>query len=346
MIAQVTLPGDAIRVRLDNTFGAAPVTFEKASVGPRVLAATIARGLMRPVTFGGSPSVTIPAGGSVESDPVALHVDALQDVAVSLYISGEAYPSQHKNAYVTSYLTENGAGDATESVDGKPFTGRTTSMFWLKAIDVQAQKASAIVILGDSMSDATCATLDANNRWEDLVAKRLVLGNIRRSVVNEGIGGNTIASAANYEPTVNPSPAGTERLERDVLSHPGVSHLLLFLGTNDIRRGASADVVISGLKNAIQAARAKGIKVVGVTLLPRHSSGWTDEHSRVRIQVNTWIRKDAGFDDVLDLERVVRSAENPDFLNPAFDCVDGEHPTPSGQFQMGRSVDLTMFGKK
>src|SRR4029077_11268586 len=126
MIARVTLSGDAIRIRLDNTFGKTPVTFSNVTVAPRTRGAALALGLVKPVTFQRMPGVSIPPGGSVTSDAVAVHVDAQEDLAVSLFVSGEAQPSLHNNAVVTSYLTENGAGDATNSVDGKEFTGRTT----------------------------------------------------------------------------------------------------------------------------------------------------------------------------------------------------------------------------
>ena len=354
MIARVTIPGDAVRIRLDNTFGKTPVTFGHAGIAPRVRGAAVAVGLVKQVTFAGMDALTIPAGGTAESDPVAMHVDAQQDLAISLFVTGDAQPSQHNNAVVTSYVTDNGAGDAVDSADGKAFTGRTTSMFWLKAIDVRpSAPATAIVAFGDSITDGTCSTLDAHDRWEDVLAQRLALQTpVRFTVVNEGIGGNTVTNAAAYQPVVN-SPPGVERLERDVLSHRGVSHVVLFMGTNDIRRGAPADLVIGGMKDIVGRARAKGLKVVGVTIIPRHSvvpgvadTGWDDAKTKIRNAVNDWIRKDAGFDAVLDFDHVVRSKANPDLMEQAYNCGDGIHPTPIGYFQMGKSVDLGVFAKK
>src|ERR1700736_3395556 len=195
MIARVTVPGDGVRVRLDNTFGTAPVTFGKATIGLRARGPAVAVGLVKPVTFGGKDSVSVAPAATVESDPVALHVEALQDVAVSLFVSGaDVQPSQHNNAYVTSYLTPNGAGDKSASEDGKPFTVTTTSMFWLKSIDVTpASTTSTIVALGDSITDGTCSTLDAHDRWEDALAARFALEKkVAHAVINEGIGGNTV----------------------------------------------------------------------------------------------------------------------------------------------------------
>jgi lysophospholipase L1-like esterase len=348
LIARATLPGEAVRIRLDNTFGTAPVTFMHTTIAPRVRGPAVAD-LVKTLTFGGKNSVTVPAGGTVESDPSPLHVEAQQDLAVSLFVAqGNVQPSQHNNAVVTSYLTENGAGDQSESADGKPFTGRTTSMFWLKSIDVRPSvPATSIVAFGDSITDGTCTTLDAHDRWEDILAERLALQTpVRLAVVNEGIGGNTLAGPAN-------SPPGIERLDRDVLSHAGVSHVILFMGTNDIGRGASADQVVAGMKDIIARVKAKNIRIVGATIIPRHSvvpgvsdTGWSDEKSAIRNQVNDWIRGQAGFDAVLDFDRILRSAENPDLLNPAYNCGDGVHPSPIGYFQMGKSIDLGLFGQK
>jgi len=351
LIARVTLPGDMVRVRLDNSFGNQPVTFSHVTIAPRVRGAAIAGELLRPVTFSGRTAVTLAAGSSVESDPATLHVEAEQDLAVSIFVQGDAQPSQHNNAQVTSYATENGGGDQTMSVDGKALDKNITSMPWLKSIAVlPATPASAIVAFGDSITDGTCSTLNAHDRWEDVLAERIALETpVRHAVLNEGIGGNTAVNLPNFDPPVN-SPAGVDRFDRDVLSHAGVSHLIIFLGTNDIRRGATADQVITGLQNMMGRARAKGIIVIGATIVPRHSvvpgvadTGWDEQKTKIRNRVNDWIRREAGFDGVLDFDRVVRSSKNPDLLNPAYNCGDGIHPSPIGYFEMGKSIDLHLF---
>jgi lysophospholipase L1-like esterase len=353
MIARVTLPGDAVRIRLDNTFGKTPVTFAHVTVGPRVRGPALAVGLVKPVSFGGKPTVTIPAGGTAESDAVAMQVDAQQDIGVSVFVSGvDVQPSQHNNAQVTSYLTDNGGGDQTDSADGKAFTGKTTAMYWLKSIDVRTTgAASTIIAFGDSITDGTCTTLDAHDRWEDVVANRLAFQAAKRAVVNEGIGGNTVINAPGYNPAIG-SPTGVDRLDRDVLSHAGLSHVVLFEGTNDIARGATADQLIAGMKDIIARVHAKGFKIIGVTILPRANAypiagtlTLFDEHkTKVKNEVNAWIRKDAGFDAVLDFDRVVRDSAHPDVIQQAYGCGDGVHPAPIGYFQMGKSVDLKVFG--
>jgi lysophospholipase L1-like esterase len=355
LIARVTIPGDAVSFRLDNTFGTAPVTIGAAFVAPRIQGARLAAGQNRQATFAGAPSVTIPAGGSVASDPVALRVFAQQDLAVSLYIPGSVAASQHGGAVVTSWLTEDGAGDVAAAEANTAYTRRTTSMPWLKSIDVRsAASPGAIVAFGDSITDGTCTTLDAHDRWEDLVSVRLDIadaGGGHKAIVNEGIGGNTV-TRANLSAAADSTP-GTERFDRDVLGHRGVTDVVVFMGTNDIRRGAPAKQVIAGLQDIADRIRARGFRAIGVTVIPRHTvapsgtnTGWDAAKTAVRNDVNRWIRTTPAFDAVLDFDKVVRDPADHDVLYPAFNCGDGIHPSPAGYRQMGKSVDLGVFSGK
>jgi lysophospholipase L1-like esterase len=286
-----------------------------------------------------------------------MNVLAQQDLAVSLHVANTGVrPSQHGGAQVTSYLAANGAGDVAAQEDAKPFTATTTSMFWLKAIDVSSSSAAgSIVAFGDSITDGTCSTLDAHDRWEDLLAVRLTLdaagrgnGDAHKAVVNEGIGGTTI-TREHLEPAPD-SPPGIERLERDVLTHHGVTHVILFMGTNDIRRGASAAQVIAGMQDLVKRAKARGLKTIGVTIIPRHNrppepnnTGWDSAKTQIRHEVNQWIRTKAPLDGLIDFAKVVQDPKNVDLLLPAFNCGDGIHPSPRGYFEMGKSVRLGLF---
>jgi lysophospholipase L1-like esterase len=363
MIARVTTPGDAVRVRLDNAYGTEPVTIGRAFVGHRVRGAALAAGSNRPLTFKGGPEAIIPAGGTLSSDPVPLAVHAQQDLAVSLHIRGTGVrPSQHTNAAVTSYRSADGSGDVTADEAAMRFEMTTTALWWLKAVDVQSASAGSIVAFGDSITDGTCSTLDAHDRWQDVVSLRLGLEHeaVRqgrgardefKAVINEGIGGNTITREGLTPPP--DSTPGLERLERDVLSHHGVTDVVLFMGTNDIRRGASAASVIEGTSSIVKQVKAKGFRIIGATIIPRHNvppsgtnTGWNPEKTRIRNQVNEWIRTKAPFDAVIDFERVVRDPSNPDLLVHAFNCGDGIHPSPLGYYEMGKSVDLSLFRRR
>jgi lysophospholipase L1-like esterase len=354
MIARVTIPGDAVRIRLDNTFGVEPVSIGRAYVGYRIRGASLAAGSNRAVTFGGAPTVVIPPAGTAWSDPVSMKVLAQQDLAVSVYVpDSDVRPSQHTAAVVTSYRAADGHGDAASTEAGDSFTETTTAMWWLKAIDVQSTTAAgSIVAFGDSITDGTCSTLDAHDRWEDVLAVRLSLAQERvKAVLNEGIGGNTVMREGLTPPP--DSPPGTERLDRDVLSHHGVTDVIVFMGTNDIRRGATAASVIASLTSLIKRIKAERIHTTGVTIIPRHNvspagtnTGWDPEKTRIRNEVNQWIRAKAPFDDVLDFDRIVRNSTDADLMSPPFNCGDGIHPSPIGYFEMGKSIDLRLFGPR
>jgi lysophospholipase L1-like esterase len=300
------------------------------------------------VTFNGASQVTIPAGGSVVSDSVALKVLARQDLAVSLYVpDADVRPSQHGNSVVTSFMTKTDVGDAAADETSKAFTETTTAGLWLKSIDVlSSTPTSAVVTFGDSITEGSCATLDGNDRWPDWLALRLNLDGRRVAVVNEGIGGNTVL-AKHPEPIPPTGTAGMERLDRDVLSHHGVTHVVLFMGTNDLRRSATAAMVSEGMQDIIKRVKARGIRIYGATLIPRHNNQqilWNPAKTEQRKALNEWIRTKAPFDAVFDFDKVVRDPSNPDLLNPPFDC-DGIHPSPIGYFEMGKSVRLDLFGR-
>jgi lysophospholipase L1-like esterase len=358
LIARTSIAGDAVRIRLDNTHGKSPLRVGAAHVGVRSRGAALAAASNRPILFGGAPGVTIPPGGSVRSDPVQLRVMALQDLAVSVYVPDtNAEASQHTNAVVTSYAAAANAGDLSRAEPGDAFKDTLTSMPWLKAIDVLSSSAAgAIVMFGDSITDGTCATIDAHDRWGDWLAVRLALDddrhggrNVQKAVVNEGIGGNTVTREG-LQPPPDSTP-GIERLERDVLSHEGVTDVVLFMGTNDIRRGAPAAQVIAGLSQIAARVKARGLRVFAATIIPRHNvppmgtnTGWNDAKTAIRREVNQWIRTRGRFDGVLNFDAAVRDRANADLIAAPFNC-DGIHPTPRGYYEMGKSIALDLFAR-
>jgi lysophospholipase L1-like esterase len=359
MIARVTIPGDAVRIRLDNTFGTAPLRIGSAYVGQRIQASALARGSNRRALFSGQPSVTIAPGASAVSDPVTIKVAAWQDLAVSLFVpEASVRPSQHGGAAVTSYMTADDAGDLTAEEARMPFTRTTTSMFWLKSIDVLSSASpGAIVAFGDSITDGTCTTVDGHDRWEDWLSLRMQLnvaargGGTFKAVVNEGIGGNTLTREGLQPPP--DSPPALERFERDVLSHHGVTDVVQFIGTNDIRRGASADQVIAAMGDIAKRVKARGMRAIGVTIIPRHNvapsgtnTGWDSNKTAIRNQVNQWVRTKAPFDAIIDFDKVVRDAAQVDLIDPAYNCGDGIHPSPIGYYMMGKSIPLDLFSRR
>jgi lysophospholipase L1-like esterase len=351
MIARTTISGSAVRVVLQNTFGLEAVTFDAAYVGQRANVAILVPGSNHQLTFGDPPSlsVTIPPGEQVTSNQVPLNVEAFQDLAVSLYVPGAAVPiSRHTNARTTSFLSPStmpGNHAAEEGNANFPTTSFTTSMWWLAAIDVFSSAEGAIVNFGDSITDGTGTTLDGYDRWHDFLALRLQLESKSKeskeqATVNEGIGGNRINV---YDPPAGQGPAALLRLDRDVLGRAGVTHVIFFEGTNDLAGGATSAQVIAGSEEIIQRVKDAGLKIIGVTMIPRHNAAWTAQMTQYRNEVNDWIRNDADFDAVIDFDKVVGDPGNPDLINPIYDLADHIHPNPLGYFVMGKSIDLSLF---
>lgn len=347
MIARVSIPGEQVRVRFDNTYGTTPLPIGRASVALRRGGATLVPASLKRLTFAGAEQATVPPGGSIVSDAVPLAVRARQDLAVSFHVAGrDVRPSQHTNGLVTSFITADNAGDATGEESDKPFINKTTAGLWLKSVDVFSNQATGgIVAFGDSITDGSCATPDAYERWPDQLAQRLELAGRVVSVLNEGIGGNTVLPK-HPDPVPPTGLAGLDRVDRDVLSHPGMTHVVIFIGTNDLRRSATPPMVSEGLETLVKRVKAKGLKVIGATLVPRHNNTgqtpWDPTKTARRNELNTWIRTKAPFDAVLDFDTVVRNPSSPDLLEPIYDC-DGIHPSPRGYYEMAKSVKLTLF---
>jgi lysophospholipase L1-like esterase len=345
MIARPTISGGFVRVRIENTFATIPLVIGAASIAYRNNGAQLVPGSSRPLTFSGSRSVTIPPGEGVYTDGVPFVARAWEDVAVSLYVPGNetGQVSRHGNARTTSYATAPGAGDHTADEASTAFTTTTVEMYWVAAIDVFSEADGAVVFLGDSITDGTGTTVDGHDRWHDVAYLRTLLDSNdapNRAFVNEGIGGNRVTVTATQG-----SPAAVQRLDRDVLARSGISHVVFFEGTNDINSDlVNGDQLIAGMTEIIQRVKARHLKIIGATIIPRSSTTWTPQKTVYRRQVNDWIRKQAKFDGVYDFDRVILDPTSPDRMNPIYDLGDGTHPNPFGYLLLGRSMNLGLLG--
>jgi lysophospholipase L1-like esterase len=346
MVIRSGVTGNALQVKIENTLGIAPLQVAAATIALRDTGASLIPGSVRPLTFRGHTSVVIPEGDGVWSDEVRMRVVAGDDLAVSLYVPTlDTRPSRHNLAFTTNYLTPPMAGDHTGDQDGADFTQTTTSWFWVATLDVQAPSLTGtIVCFGDSITDGNGSTIDGHNRWPDVLRARLaeLSASRSKSVVNEGISGNQI----DFYPGLNPptSPTALARMERDVLSRAGVTHVIFFEGSNDIARGATVEQITTGLTEVYRRARAAGLKIIGATVIPRHNTAWNPTTMNpVRHGVNAWIRSNPDLDAVLDFDELLKDPVNPDLINPLYDSGDHIHPNPAGYAVMGNSIKLETF---
>jgi lysophospholipase L1-like esterase len=348
-IVRTSAGGSRLRVVLSNAFGVTPLEIGAAHVAPRLKESTIAAGAGRRLTFSDRASFTIPAGAVVVSDPLDLAVPPLTDLAIDVFLPGAlgaagAPLTMHNASWQTNYVSSAGnhAGTATLPVE-------TTIGSWLLLARVEvlaAPGAAVVVAVGDSITDGSRSTPDANNRWPDQLARRLAArGGPSVAVLNAGIGGNRLLSEGTPQAGVN----ALARFDRDVLVQPGVTHVVVMEGINDIRNppGPSADDLIAAQRQLIARARARGLKIFGATLTPFEGDAtWTPEREAKRQAVNQWIRTSGSFDAVIDFDAVVRDPKQPTRFLPQFDSGDHLHPGDAGYKAMGDAVDLALFASQ
>ncbi|MEU9175136.1 SGNH/GDSL hydrolase family protein [Streptomyces sp. NPDC048420] len=341
--------GTSARITLSNLYGRTALTITHASIalaaGPETPAASA--GTVRRLTFAGSTTIVIAAGAQVLSDAVALAVPAGGDVLVTTYSPTLSGPvTYHPTARQTSYA---GEGDLTEDETGAGYTEQVDYWRYLTALDVLSDQADGTVVaFGDSLTDGKNSTANANARWPDFLNRRLRTAladgqNLPRySVVNAGIGGNRVLSDARGRPLEN--QAGIRRFSRDVLDRPNVKVVVIDLGINDILRTpgtADPQKILTGLRDLVRQAHARGIKVVGATLMPfGDRSGWTWAREGVRQTINAEIRSGKVYDAVVDFDKAVRDPYDPRRLRSLYDSGDRLHPNDRGYERMADVFDL------
>ncbi|MGW1780804.1 SGNH/GDSL hydrolase family protein [Streptomyces sp. NPDC002143] len=337
LVVRTSVGGSDLRIRLTNAFGDRPVTFDSVYAGVRQQGAALVPGSNRRLSFGGAHSVTIPAGGTALSDALPGSLPAATDLAVSLHSPDAAGPaSGHGMAMQTSYTAQ---GDHTAEESAERWTGAIGSWFYLDAVSVRTNASTgAVVALGDSITDGWQSTSDLHRRWPDYLARRLQKAKTPiKGVANEGISGNKVLADGLGQSALN-------RLQRDVLSHPGVRTVFLFEGVNDIKAhtGVTAQDLIAGYREIVRRVHAAGKCVVGATVAPfKGWSDWDPAAESVRQEVNAFIRTGGEFDAVTDFDRILRSPYDAERILPFFDGGDHLHPNDKGMQAMADAVDLT-----
>lgn len=360
-IIHTSVGGQAVRIRLANTFGTQAVTFDSVYVGLQKSGASLVPGSNHAVTFGGSKSITIREGAEALSDTISVAVGSEQSLSVSLFTSGSTGPATvHPVALQTNYVSD--AGNVANTEAATPFAKTAQSWYFLQSVELLASAdiQGAIVALGDSITDGVSSRPDMYERWTDVLARRLLSKGSQSvmSVLNAGISGNRVLTN---------SPCwgvnALARLDRDVFSQTAVRAVILFEGTNDIgqpdtptapltpqvvpclsRTQISADDLIAGFKQIIAQAHARGLKIFGATILPYQGFGaWTTQGEAKRVAVNSWIKTSGSFDGVIDFASAIADPANSQRMNPKYDSGDHLHPGPAGHEAMGNAVDLALF---
>ena len=366
-IVHTSLGGDRVRVVLSNVFGTAPLPVGAANVALRQKDASIVPSSARPLTFGGSPSTTIAAGAIAISDPVSVAVPAFADLAIDIFLPGDTAASSsplttHSGALQTSYVSMPGNHSGISDL---PVAATTQSWFFLARVEVSApETVGAVVAFGDSITDGSLSTPDTNNRWPDHLAKRLMTQAVGArgsqtaqaampGVLNVGIAGNRVL-------TEGIGPSALARFDREALVQSGATHVILLEGINDFGLGGpgglggtpppTAAELIAGLRQLIERAHTRGLKVIGGTLLPFEGTSLapfpayysTDKDAR-RQAVNEWIRKGKAYDGVIDFDMALRDPAHPLQLLPQYKAGDNLHLNDAGYQVMANAVNLALL---
>src|SRR5216684_4601878 len=368
LIVRPDIWGRQARLRLSNVFGTKPVTFDDVFVGLQMGGPALVKGTNQPVTFGGKASVTVAPGSAVWSDGVQLGFVrdpaelAGRKLAISFHVAGESGPmTWHAKALTTSYVTAPGAGSKGKSEDEAAFPYSTASWFFLDAVEMMAPARSfAIVAFGDSITDGTASTMNGDDRWPDVLSRRLhaIHGNTI-AVVNAGIGGNQIAGPAEYGPH-KPFPGGPsakQRIERDVLDLSGVATMIWLEGINDFSKNGNAtlETVQKGMKEVVGRIRARrpDIRIFGATVVSALGSSNAahgfPEQDQKRRALNDFIRTGGLFDAVIDFDRATLDPQSgglkAEFVPESTTGGAGDklHPNRAGYLAMGMAIDLDLF---
>jgi len=396
MIVHTSIGGKKVRVRFSNAYGTVPLVIGAAHIALRAPCTVIYTGYLyqpgppavqppppggtcstvtgsaivsssdRVLTFGGSTSTKVFPGAVMVSDPVDLNVPALSDLAVSFYLPNSVDTTlgnlitRHGTAKQTSYISALGAGNLTAATEMPANTTLTVSWYFLNTVEVLAsEQTGAIVTLGDSITDANVSTQDTNFRWPYELARRLNAqkGNHQMGVLDHGTGGDKVT----WDPTSPPlggNDSGQHRFDRDVIAAPGVTHVIVLLGVNDLRNTGpppdnpatvvTADDVINGYKQMILRAHSAGIKIYGGTLTPWWESfftndNWTLEKWQKHQAINNWIRTSGAFDAVIDFDKCLADPSDPRKMLPIYDSGDHLHPGDLGYVHMGDCINLSLF---
>jgi lysophospholipase L1-like esterase len=363
IVVRPNLWGDTFRVRFTNWFGTQPVTIDGAYLGLHASSAAVVAGSNRPITFSGRDSVTIAPGTYLYSDPVRLRYVSDPDrfflegkkLAVSFHVEGTSGPmTWHSKAVQTSYVTGPGAGPVGHEEEEAAFPFTTTSVYFIDAIDVVAPADTAVIVaFGDSITDGTGSTLNGDDRWPDVLARRLhaAYGN-HVSLVNAGIGGNRVTGPADPYGPVAGGPGALVRMERDVFSLSGVTAIVWLEGINDLSGLVPPEDVIAGYREGVRRAHERGIKVIGATVTsglnlanPTPANQLRSEQTLV---LNDFIRTSGIYDSVADFYAVTvdpaSGALRPEMLpNSVSQAIDYLHPNRVGYQAMGSEVDISLL---
>lgn len=319
----------SVRLRVSNEVGEQPIKIGRMTLATEGGAAV-------PVTFGGVASVDLAPGMVLVSDPVPATVPTFGVITVQTWL-----PETVRGA-VRRTAVRIGPGDVPVPADADLVRRQSV----ISAVIGQTPREPVVVMaLGDSITEGATSTLGADADWPSVLARRLHEqcpgGYV---VLNAGISGNQVIRHGR-------SPSVLMRLDRDVLSMPGVDFVILIEGINDIRHagdpsrpGLDAADVILGYRQTVDRLAQHGVRAIGGTVTAFEGSERYDERSaQSRHALNAFIRDGGVFYGVADFDAATRDPAAPEAMQAAYARDDRLHPNDAGYAAMAGAIDLSLF---
>jgi lysophospholipase L1-like esterase len=342
-IVRLSAGGRRIRVRISNEFGDNAMRLGGVHLALAAKDGDVVPGSDHVLTFSGQRSTLIPAHAPTLSDPVDWKLPALSKLAISIYLPENTPPPAHR---ISEYVSASGDFAAAERMAGAQLM-RSGAL--VSEVEVQSAGARRVVVtLGDSITEGFGSAVNEFHGWPDRLAERLTASAAAQgwSLVGAGINSNRLLHDG-------PGSGALSRFDRDVLSVPGVSLVLLLEGINDIgyshtvpAEAVTAPDIVAAYSQLIARAHQHGIAIVAGTIPPFEDSHYYDaEGERMREAVNQWIRSSGAFDGIVDFDAVLRDPAHPTRVKAALERGDHLHPNDAGYAAMGDAIDLEIFAR-
>jgi lysophospholipase L1-like esterase len=357
----MTAQANQIRIKISNVFGGSnlPITAITVALPANNTAGIhqIQANTVKKITFSGKDGIIIPNGALAVSDPINFPIKAEQIVTVSVYLaSGQTTNSitSHPGSRTVSWWQFGNAVSSPALDISNSTTQSAAHWYFVSSIEAWvAPKQGSFLIVGDSITDGRGSTNNLNNRWPDLLFRRL-----QKSTSTKHISFGNLAAGGNRILADGLGPNAFGRIDRDVLAHPGVKYAMVFEGVNDIGTAntsqSAQDVVYNGLVAAYQQIvtliHAHGIPVFGATITPFSApSNFTGQpysdplREETRQRVNKFIRESGTFDEVVDFDKLLADPKIPSQLNPLYNGGDYLHPSVAGYQYLADQFPVKIF---
>ena len=267
-----------------------------------------------PVTFSGSPGVSVATRTRVVSDPVSFPIRSGDELAVSFEVEGQLAASSIE--LLPGSFMRPGSWASTPG----PLGGSDWAVpVGLATVEVEGPPSRAFVALGDSITEGY---IDGHDDLRDTWAFRAG-AQLGVPIVNAGVSGQGF-----YD--------GLRMLDGEALVLSGITDCIVLLGTNDL--SGVPDSKLQANMIELMERLMPFCRTWTGTLLPKEyaNNGKYEEVKASRLAMNAWIRTHRQ-PDVIDFEAVMHA---PDSVHRFIDGLDedGVHPNAAGHRVMADEV--------